>query len=48
LKQQLLDSSKKIILYGQKSTRDYRSVDYKHVYGVQIDNPIAARKYFKN
>ena len=47
LKQQLLDSSKKIILYGQKSTRDYGSVDYKHVYGVQIDNPTAARKYFK-
>jgi len=48
LMKQLLDSSKKIILHGLKNTRDYRSVDYKNIYGVQIDNPIAARKYFKD
>ena len=47
LMKQLLDSSKKIILHGQKNTRDYKSVDYKNIYGVQIDNPIAAMKYFK-
>ena len=47
LKQQLLDNSKKIVLYGQNTTRDYKSVDYQDVYGVQIDNPIAALKYFK-
>ena len=48
LKQQLLDSSKKIVLYGQKNIKELKSVDYKNVFGVQIDNPIAAIKYFKN
>lgn len=47
LTQHLLDSAKKVVVYGQISPRDYRSVDYKNIYGVQIDNPIAAVKYFR-
>jgi hypothetical protein len=46
-KQQLIDSAKKVVMYGQKSTMDYKIVNYKNIYGVQIDNPIAALKYFK-
>jgi hypothetical protein len=47
LTQHLIDSAKKVVVYGQISPRDYRSVDYKNIYGVQIDNPIAAVKYFR-
>jgi hypothetical protein len=47
LTQHLIDSAKKVVVYGQISPKDYRSVDYKNIYGVQIDNPIAAVKYFR-
>ena len=46
-RQELLNSEKKIIIYGQKSINDYKTLNYKDVYGIQIDNPIAALRYFR-
>lgn len=47
LEQELADSSKKIMLYGQKSPQHFSNYTYKHIYGIQVDNPIAAIKYFR-
>ena len=48
LEQELLDSNKTIILYGQKLPRDFRSYDMTRIDGVQVDNPILALKYLRN
>jgi glycerophosphoryl diester phosphodiesterase len=48
LEQELADSSKTIILYGQKLPNDYIRYDYTNIDGVQVDNPILALKYFRN
>lgn len=48
LEKELHLSQKKIYLYGQKTTRDYKKYDYRFVSGVQVDNPILALKYFKD
>ena len=48
LEQDLRDSSKSIILYGQKLPNDYTRYNYANIDGVQVDNPILALKYLRN
>lgn len=46
--QQLVDSSKQIMLYGFKKTSDYRKIDFEYVNAIQTDNPIFSLNYFRN
>lgn len=48
LEERLHRNLKKVFLYGQKNSSHYTCYSYDYITGVQVDNPILARKFFNN